>query len=252
MLKRTHHSLGYPIEYKLVIQTNRPRKVGIVVKDADNANTLYTERWNTIKGKQEFFVKMPQSPKLTEFNIFNVSKDKNSEGVRIAELTPQPLSWSAKAIGGETKDTLDFVEFAQEFSQKASSLSAGIYLSNNGKYIINYMDVIKNNATNEEITTPARINIISGQIQVSKKIFLKYTIPGRMAILLHEYSHVYMNKKSSDESEADLNSARIYLGLGYPRVELLNIWANVFYRADTPGNRERWAYIKNYILKFES
>lgn len=253
MITKTHTPLSYPIEYRLLIATDRPRKVGIIAIDKNNEQTMYTKRWNTVKGKQEFFVKLPQSPKEVEFKIFDIrSKQKSSDGIKVLSFEPLPLSHNINAIGLENDDIVNFIEFAQEFCERASYISPGIYVSNNGKFVIKYMDVIRDNISNTEITTPARINVGTGQIQISKKIFTKYTIPGRMAIILHEFSHVYLNKKSANESEADLNAAKIYLGLGYPRVELLNVWANVFYKADNQGNRDRWAIIKNYINKFDS
>jgi hypothetical protein len=248
---KKYDSLGYPMELRIVLKTIRPKKVGIIARDANDTSTIYTQRWNTVKGRQEFFIKMPQSPKQVEVGIFNISKDKNHDGIQILEFQQMPLNHNLNAIGLENKDVVSFIELAQEFSERASYLSAGIYPSNNGKFVINYLEAILNSTTGKEVSTPARINIITHQIQISKKIFKRYTVPGRMAILLHEFSHVFLNKNSSDEIEADLNAARIYLGLGYPRVELMNTWANVFYKANTPGNRERWRMVKDYILKFD-
>lgn len=194
---------------------------------------------------------MPQSPNEIKLEIFNISKDKNSQGIKVLEIQPMSLNYNISVVGIENKDTVSFLKLAQEFSERASYLSPGYYLSEDGKFVINYLDTILNNK-GMELSTPARINISTGQIQVSKKIIKNYTVPGVMAILLHEYSHVYLNSRASDEVEADLNAARIYLGLGYPRIELMNAWANVFYKADTPGNRDRWNKVKNFILKFES
>ena len=77
-------------------------------------------------------------------------------------------------------------------------------------------------------------------------------MPKRMAILLHEYSHPYVNLNPDDESEADLNGLTIYLGLGYPRIDGAEAWCDVFDNSDTDANFERLMIIDAYINDFES
>lgn len=72
-----------------------------------------------------------------------------------------------------------------------------------------------------------------------------------MAILLHEFSHVYMNDNVDDEVEADLNALLIYLGLGYPRIEAFEVFCKTFANAPTPQNKLRYDRIKNFIDKFD-
>ena len=103
--------------------------------------------------------------------------------------------------------------------------------------------------------TPARIGHKSGRIEVSKVAFDKYTIPMRMAILLHEFSHVFKNPKTnleiSNEVGADINALYIYLGLGFSKIDAITVYANVFLKAQTKGNVERMRKIMDYINKFE-
>jgi hypothetical protein len=73
-----------------------------------------------------------------------------------------------------------------------------------------------------------------------------------MAILLHEFSHVYLNDNVDDEVEADLNGLLIYLGLGYPRIEAFEVFAVTFMDAPTEINKVRFDKIKNFIENFES
>lgn len=256
MIKEKYNTLNRAVSIRLLIgagkrENGKPRRVGIVVKDADRKNTVYTKRWSTIVGKKEFMVNMPQSPKVAEIHIFNLSKDKNHEGIKLLEKEVISVKTNIDVIGLEDKKVVEFLKFAQDFSDKAGIISAGIYLSDEGNFVLKYSDVIRSATNGDRISTPARINIVTGQIEVSKEIFDRYTVAGRMGILLHEFSHVYQNKKSSDEVEADLNAARIYLGLGYPRIELINVFANVFYKADTDGNRNRIKQMRDYIIKFD-
>lgn len=252
MITFSHTAFHLPIEYKLVIKTNRPIKVGIIAKDASKENTVYTKRWNTINGIDEFFIKMPQSPKMTTFEIYDInSKSKSHEGIRVVSKKTLPLKTNLNVVGLNNPEVVSFIKLAQELSEKAGFLSAGVYISDNGKFVIKYLeDIVDNNG--KHLSTPARINVINGIIEVSKNTFKKYTVAGRMGILLHEFSHVYQNRNAADEVEADLNAARMYLGLGYPRIELINVFANVFHNSDTKGNRNRLKEMTDYIVKFDS
>jgi hypothetical protein len=103
----------------------------------------------------------------------------------------------------------------------------------------------------KELETPARISKESGRIQVSQKKFVPDTVPMRMAILLHEYSHFYVNKDINDESEADLNGLLIYLGLGYPRFEGHEAFLKTFISTPSEQNKIRYDKIKSFIDNFE-
>jgi hypothetical protein len=73
----------------------------------------------------------------------------------------------------------------------------------------------------------------------------------RMAILLHEFAHFYLNKNIDDETEADLNGLLIYLGLGYPRIEGYEAFLQVFEGSPTPENKKRYDVINEFIQNFE-
>jgi len=100
------------------------------------------------------------------------------------------------------------------------------------------------------VHTPARISQLNGRIEVSAKQFREFTIPMRMAILLHEYSHYYLNKNPSNEQEADKNGLSVYLKLGYPKIDIYNVFLNVFKKAPSMVNKERFdklnSFVKNY------
>jgi len=73
----------------------------------------------------------------------------------------------------------------------------------------------------------------------------------RMAILLHEYSHFYVNEKMHDETEADLNGLLIYLGLGYPRIEAYEAFLKTFVNVPSQQNKARYDTINKFINNFE-
>jgi hypothetical protein len=73
-----------------------------------------------------------------------------------------------------------------------------------------------------------------------------------MAILLHEFSHYYLNTDMANETEADLNGLLIYLGLGYPRVDAYNVFTQVFATSPTELNKDRMKILDDFIRNFEN
>jgi hypothetical protein len=113
------------------------------------------------------------------------------------------------------------------------------------------IDITLYDENGKSMKTPARISRSYGIIEVSKKKFEGYTVPVRMAILLHEFSHYYLNTDMANETEADLNGLLIYLGLGYPRVDAYNVFTQVFVTSPTEINKDRMKIIDDFIKNFE-
>jgi hypothetical protein len=243
-----------PSKIKIVIETSFREKIWIKVKDPNRKNTYYTKRYGFVDGKEAFFVLMPQAPMEVDIIIYNdingLMRLDNSfkiiEISKVAYKVPTP---------NFSKKTKAFVKFAEEFADECGYLSASIkgdvYISNNGKFRINYFDIIRSSKTRERIPTPARISQLTGKIEVSAEQFRKFTIPMRMAILLHEYSHFYLNKNPSNEVEADINGLNIYLKLGYPKIDIYNVFLNVFKTAPSQGNKDRYVKLDNFIKNFK-
>lgn len=242
-----------PTKLKIVIQTFSNEKIWIKVRDANRKNTYYTKRYSFIDGVEEFFVLMPQAPMDALVIVYNNEngrmRDDKSFKVKIEAmpLLIKPYKMSKKA--------LSFVRFAQEFSDECGYLSSSrdgdIYKSNNGRFRIDYFDKIRSSQTKKVVSTPARISQLNGRIEVSAEQFKKYTIPMRMAILLHEYSHYYVNKNPSDESEADINGLKLYLQVGYPKIDIYNVFLNVFKRSPSVENKIRYQKLDNFVKAFK-
>ena len=77
------------------------------------------------------------------------------------------------------------------------------------------------------------------------------TIPMRMSILLHEFSHFYLNKDVANETEADLNALKIYLSLGYPYIEAHKSFIHTFKGNQTLQNKMRYEEIKKFVKGYE-
>jgi hypothetical protein len=241
-----------PTKLKIVIQTNRREKLWIKVSDAKRKNTFYTKRYAFVEGKQEFIVLMPQAPTEASVIVYNDLNGlvRNDNSFSVVEIKALPYVLPKTNF---TKKTQAFVKFAQEFCDECGYISASpqgdIYKSNNGRFRIDYFDKIRK-PNGEVVKTPARISQISGKIEVSAEQFRVMTIPMRMAILLHEYSHYYVNKDPSNEIEADLNGLNIYLKLGYPKIDIYNVFLNVFKTAPSNANKERFDRLDNMVKNF--
>lgn len=258
-----------PITLKLTVKTNSKEKIRVRVMDYFRPDRLYSDRWLPVDGEQTFLIKMPRTPKAILYQVYNQNNGNlpanRDHTFKLVDRQVLPLGNSLqihKFKGEKSKNVKDFILFAQEFSERANDLPASPsgyeYKSNNNKFSIIYFDEIR--VDGKPITTPSRVSKSNGNIEVSKKRFRELTIPMRMAILLHEFSHFYVNEKMDDETEADLNALLIYLGLGYPRAEAVQAFTKTF--ADTEQkkkaanqhsimNKERIEKIKKFILNFD-
>jgi hypothetical protein len=232
----------------LDIYSPKENTVYLKAYDASRKNTSYIDRYHKFKGNQNFLIRLPQSPDLLTIEISSKSGDR----IQLIKKDVTPLQTQMDAWDFKNKDIAAFVIFCQKFSDVAGYISPGKYKDDTGKYEITYLQTITSAQTGKELNTPARINAGSGIVQVSARIFRKYTIPGRVAILLHEFCHVFANGDMHSEIEADFHAAQIYCALGYPRVELLQVFADVFYGADTDLNRLRLNKLQQFVDNFDN
>jgi hypothetical protein len=243
-------------ELTLVIKvyTNSAVNIKVKVVDADQPNTTFTDRSKIVDGESIFFVRMPVSPQTAYVYVYNEDNGNLTTGqdnsFEVDSISKEPLEKKLDVIDFSNPLVKSFVTFATRFSYNAGSLSSGTYVSDDKMFVIKYLPIIEDNG--QEQTTPARIELNTGVIEVSKKQFVDFTVPNRMAILLHEFSHVYLNDNADDEVEADLNGLLIYLGLGYPRIEAFEVFASTFMNAPTDQNKIRFDKIKNFIDEFEN
>jgi hypothetical protein len=237
------------------VRTKSSEKIHLIVKDENQVNTVFTDRWKTVNGDCSFFVRMPVSGKSALIEIYNErfgkrSKDKE-DSFEVVEIKKIPLEKKLDVVDFSDRNLRSFINFATMFCYNAGHLSSGVYKSKDGIFTLEYLPVIISNKTGKKMSTPARISKSTGHMQVAQEKFVTDTIPMRMAILLHEYSHFYVNDDINNESEADLNGLLIYLGLGYPRFEAHEAYLKTFIDMPTADNKDRYDKIKRFIDDFE-
>lgn len=223
-------------------------------EEYEKANSKYADRVIYVENGRTIHFKFPVSPKKLFLGCVNVNdpKDTNFEVI----IQEEPLEKYNIFLDNDTKT---FVNLAIQFSQLAGYTlppKNGInYQDEDKKFLINYTPYITDKLSGKVLNTPARIGHSTGRIEVSADKFMRYTIPMRFAILLHEYSHKYRNPKIglqiSNEFGADINGLYIYLGLGFSKVDAICVFAKVFLRAQTDGNIQRMRKIQDYIRRFE-
>lgn len=212
----------------------------LFVGDADDEGIAFTDRNGKVKdGESTYYVRMPICPDVAYIELGSSNESIDIVDIEILDL---PTDFSNPLFKRE--DVMSFIDFAEEFSYNASHLETDAeYKSDDNMFTISYLPKIINSEGNVE-ETPARISQQNGLIEVSKADFLRYTIPMRLAILLHEFSHYYLNVNMEDEVEADKNSLILYMGLGYPRIDAYNVYLDVFESTPTELNKERYSALQ--------
>jgi len=239
----------------VTLQVAGKKNLRIWAEDFGKKNSKYVDRLIVVDGSRSIYFSFPISPKELRICVVNTD-DINDKDIQITFLQTKLRDYN---IWMDT-DTTDFLKLAMPFSQvcgfEKGTINGRVFSNDNQKFQIKFMDVIRDVTSGGILSTPARIGHKSGRIEVAKLAFDKYTIPMRMAILLHEFSHVFKNPKVnleiSNEIGADINALYVYLGLGFSKIDAITVYANVFLKAQTKGNVERMRKIMDYINKFES
>lgn len=232
------------------VQCSRPTKVRLKIVDAEKPLTCFTNRYKTINRSFKFYARLPLTPKSLIVSVYDDQTGRNDNLIRILNIEKLGLEKRMDEVDIKSYSVMSFVDFAQKFSFNASYLEPQNYVSMACNYKIEYLPTIVGQS-GKELKTPARVSKSNGRIQVSKRYFDDYTVPMRMAILLHEFAHYYLNENIDDETEADLNGLLIYLGLGYPRIEGYEAFLQVFENSPTPQNKKRYDVIHQFIQDFE-
>lgn len=239
----------------LTITCNGKKSFRVWAEDYGKKNSKYADRTIAVEGKRTIFINFPVSPRQIFLGCLNASNPSDKDFT--VNIEQKPLQDYNIALDA---DTLDFLQLAIQFSQvcgfKLPEQGGTFYQTADDKFRIKYFPVIIDYKTGATMSTPARIGHSTGIIEVSAAKFVKYTIPMRVAILLHEFSHKYKNPKIGleigNEIGADINALYIYLGLGFSKIDAICVFGNVFLKAQTPQNQERMRKIMDYINKFEN
>lgn len=222
--------------------------------EKDKPNTVYFDRKygsveKPVSGKIELKFPFPDKFEKLGLDVVNVLNTKSK--VKIEKITHEALHARESGFKQQTKD---FIKFASEFARKAGHIPLNTYQSADGNYTISFLDRIKDHKTGEIINTPARVNHVTGLIEVSKKDFQPMSVANRLYILMHEYCH--FANGTTDEVECDMVAAKTLMELGYSSIEALYSVSKLFmYNKDLPvaqrlEQETRVQTVKNFINQF--
>lgn len=242
-----------PQMVRVKVQTPKPTKLRLIASDKDQANTKFMDASKVVNGSEDLIIRLPLAPNYLIIQIYNEAIGERpleqEDSFKVLDIKKEELQVTLSKTNMDTTLVRSFVNFAQKFSYNAGWLPPKDYYSNTRQFKIEYMPVIKS-MDGKVLSTPARISTQNGRIQISQQAFVPFTIPMRMAILLHEFSHYYLNSDISDEVEADLNAITIYLGLGYPIKEAYAAFGETFIGAPSQLNKNRYEIMNNFIRDY--
>jgi hypothetical protein len=239
----------------ITIKCKGKKTFRVWAQDSNKVNSKYADRQIDVEGERTIYFSFPVSPKDLLIVILNVDNIKDNDfNVTIEEKTLKDYNIALD------QETLNFLKLAIYFSQVSgfseASSNGVLYKTDDEQFRIKYYDIIRHHLNGKPMNTPARIGHKTGIIEVAKAKFDNYTIPMRLMILLHEFSHKYKNPKIgleiSNEVGADINALYIYLGLGFSKIDAICVFAKVFLGAQTDSNLDRMRKINDYIRKFEN
>lgn len=238
------------IEITLLIKALYPFTLGIHLYDPQKPNTYFFRRKAQFQSDttREFQIRLPVSSYALEMDVFdkNSSDDTAFEIIDISAKQMQP----PKVWASDSQH--NYLKFAIDFAKKAGYTDTGFYQSSDGEFLIQYLPVITD-PLGKELPTPARISRKMPRVQISKKLFLRYTIPVRVAILAHEGCHWFLNTR--DQTTADLCGLKQYLDYGFPTIEAVYGVTKVFGdypHMVGPSQVKRVETIINYIQNYKA
>ena len=239
-------------QIRIPVRVREKSRLVVKVKHYRKPYTYYFDTAPVITGEDAILVKIPKMPPSVIMELYN-DKNGNTQydsSFQVGNIasTPIIMNFSNSQIVDSTVSS--FAKFSDDFAENAGILSAqnSIYVSPNGKHLINYVDVIRDDK-GREMRTPARTRMENGVgvIEIAKKYYVQHTVPGRKWTNWHEFSHLWRNVEEANELEADKNAIMIYLALGNPVVEAYNGVYRIFRNTPSNINRMRYDELNKFI-----
>lgn len=240
-------------QIKIPIRTRGKQRIVVRVSHPTKPNTVYFDVAPVITGEDMFVIKIPKMPERVIVEIYN-ERNGNMKGdgsfqIKEPKIGPIVQGFAVRRLLDPNVDK--FARFLDDFAENAAIISAqnSIYRSPDGKFEIHYKDVIRDDE-GKELRTPLRVNSKSKIMEIAKKYYITYTVPGRKMWAWHEFAHVWINNNPSDELEADKHAIKIYLGFGNPIAEAYNVVLKVFKNTPSDLNKQRYLALNDYIKNF--
>lgn len=220
------------------IAAKNPCEVKLYVSCLDS-DVVFNLRTESIKaGTSRIIMKVPFSPKNTIVNVEGSIVNNMQVSVHKLPCRSYNIPMGATQI--------EFMEFCQSFAWSVMNAkikpSDEVYKSSNGNFKIVLMPRITD-YYGRAINSPASVDGDKKIILLDYELITQFTLAGMIALLCHEYAHVFANEREgfpkSSEEAADKFGLRLFLAAGYGESEYLNALNQTFKRVDTQQNRNR-------------
>ena len=241
----------------VTVNTNNSEQIRVIVSHASQDNTVFADRFREVNGQFKFILMLPLTAPYINLDIYNeangniINDSSFTYSIDFGEL-------ERRLDVFDFKDPLlfDFIKFNKKFAYNAGWLPVGAYRSASGNFIINYLDDLTDiNDQGQEVSVPTTFRIdldTKGKgIEACRPKIVPYTVPGRFALAMHEYAHCYMNDDPENEVQADLNGITVCLGLGFPRIDVIEAFVFTFEGNPTAENDERIQIIQDFVENFD-
>lgn len=244
-----------PMRLNIAIKCKGKRVFRVYIEDTGKKNSRYADREIKVSGARIIHFSLPVTTDQMTICCYDKHDPSNKNFEIVFEKAP--LTTYNVWLDNGTRDFLNLaVYFCQVSGFEKASVKGRVFKTKDDFFKIKYYPVIVDFKSGKAMNTPARVGHSTGNIDVAKIKYDRYTFAMRMIITLHEYCHVHKNPKIGLEIEneigADINALYIYLGLGFSKVDALYVYANIFLKAQSKGNSERMRRICDYIKRFEA
>lgn len=227
-----------PADICVHVTAKNPCSITMHTSCLDNDVVFNFRKEEIPAGKHVIMMKMPFTPKNLIVKV--VGSIPNNMQVKV---TKQPCKSYQIPMG---KSQIEFIDFAQSMSWLVMNgkikPSDQIYKSSNENFKMVVLPRIIDKY-GRAVGSPASVDADKKVIMVDNSMIVNFTVAGMIALLCHEYAHVYENEKmglpASSEEGADKYGLRLFLASGYGESEYLNALAQTFKRADSSENRRR-------------
>ena len=149
----------------------------------------------------------------------------------------------------------DLYEFCYRFAHNCQMIATGNYVSDNGKYTIEYVPkILSAGEPKEELNTSCRVYKDDGLCQVSENKMKDKSEAYVLFAIISCFCMDYVNNDTEDHSEADTNALEIMSLNGYKiedKEELISEVAQLFGGNPSQMNVDRLKTISEYIRKYK-
>lgn len=186
-------------------------------------------------GKQRVELTLPVSAWSTDITM------RSAGSYSISSIT----TWDMKKLPFADADAQDFMTLAEKFAQQFKTARHGKYYSPSGKYVFNYVPVIRDEE-GRPVPTPMQVDHVTGEVAIDSDRIKHYTVQSFVAAALHENTHYRYDTK--DEIACDLNASKTAVDRGYMHTEILNAFTSVL--DDMPDSMRRTDAVYNFLKQY--